>query len=115
MTFVEELRELSETVELQHKLDRQFADLKTKMKTVAHRGHRSFRIEVITYSIADAPMRVPTNRAENYYCFFTANEEFYVKAITDFLIDLGFEYPEINYKLDATNKFYTSTLITVVW
>ena len=31
MTFVEELRELSKTVELKHRLDRQFTELKAKM------------------------------------------------------------------------------------
>lgn len=115
MTFVEELKELSETIELQHKLDRQLTDVKTKMKTVAHRGYRSFKIEIFTLNVAADAIYLPDNRAENYYCFYTTNEAFYVKAITDFLVGLGFDYPEINYKIDSTKKFYNSVLVTVAW
>lgn len=116
MTFVEELKQLSEKVELQHKLDRQLAEVKAKMKVSAKNGYRCFKIEVLTIELSADPVCLPDVRAENYYAFYTCNEDIYVEAILNFLGELGFSVSDMSFiKSIRENAGYKSMLITINW
>lgn len=117
MTFIEELKQLSESVALRHKLERQLAEIKVKMKTAASNGYRGFKIDIITLLDSGASIiRLPDINAENYYCIFTSNEAFYIDAITDFLNKLGFNTSEIAYaKHSNITDGYSSMLINIIW
>jgi hypothetical protein len=114
MTFIEELKQLSETAELQHKLDRQLNEVKTKMKAAARSGLRCFKIEIFTLNMAAEAIYLPDTKLENYYSFYTVDEAFYVRAITTFLAELGFDPAEVDFKKGATAS-YKSVLLTVTW
>lgn len=91
MTFVDELKELSKTVELKHKLDRKFAELKSKMKTAASNGYRYFTVEIFTPNSTAEAIYLPDIRLENYYCFYATDEMFYTSELINFLAKLGFD------------------------
>jgi len=117
MTFIEELKQLSESVALRHKLERQLNEIKAKMKTAASNGYRGFKIDIITLLDSRASIiRLPDINAENYYCIFTNNETFYIDAISSFLAELGFNTSEIAYvKRSNITDGYNSMLITILW
>jgi hypothetical protein len=116
MTFVEELKQLSEKVELQHKLDRQLAEVKAKMKVSAKNGYRCFKVEIFTISMSADPVCLPEVRAENYYAFYTGNEDIYVETIIKFLGELGFTMSDMSFiKSIRENAGYKSMLITITW
>ena len=116
MTFVEELKQLSEKVELQHKLDRQLAEVKTKMKASAKNGYRCFKIEIFTINLSADHICLPDVRAENYYAFYTANEDVYVETIINFLGELGFMMSDMSFiKCIREKAGYKSMLITLTW
>ena len=96
MTFVEELKQLSEKVELRHKVDRQLAELKTKMKAAAGNGYRCFKLEIFTIITEAASIYSPDTKAENYYCFYTSDGAFYANELFTFLAELGFDTTELN-------------------
>jgi hypothetical protein len=117
MTFVEELRELSASAALRHKLERQLTEIKAKMKTAASNGYRGFKIDIITLlDSRPSVIRLPDINAENYYCIFTSNETFYIEAISSFLTELGFSASELAYaKHSNITDGYSSMLITILW
>jgi hypothetical protein len=117
MTFVDELKQLSASVALRHKLERQLAEIKTKMKTAASSGHRGFKIDIITLLDSETSVVcLPDINAENYYCIFTSDEAFYIEAISEFLEELGFDPSEIAYtKRSNLIDGYSSMLITILW
>jgi hypothetical protein len=117
MTFVEELKQLSEKVELKHKVDRQLAELKTKMKTAATNGYRYFKIEIFTIITEVAAAYLPTEiKADNYYGFYTGDGAFYANELFAFLAELGFDTSELKC-VQSSNLLsgYTSLSITVGW
>ena len=114
MTFIEELKQLSESVVLRHKIERQLANIKDKMKTAASNGYRSFKIEVFSIDNRAKVLRLPETRADNYYCVYTLNEAIYMQELTSFLTELGFEMSEAEI-IRAIRESYISTLITVTW
>jgi hypothetical protein len=116
MTFVEELKQLSEKVELKHKLDRQFLELKAKMKTAASNGYRCFKIEIFTIDFQALAVHLPENKAENYYCFYTGDGSFYTSELVSFLAKLGFDTADIAYVYSGSvSNGYTSLSATVEW
>lgn len=116
MTFVEELKQLSEKVELKHKVDRQLAELKTKMKVAASNGYRCFNIEIFTLITDIAAVYLPDIKAENYYCFYTGDGAFYVNELFAFLAELGFETSELKcIRNSRILSGYTSLSISVEW
>ena len=116
MTFIEELKQLSEKVELQHKLDRQLTEVKAKMRVAAKNGYRCFKIEIFTINLSANHVCLPDVRAENYYAFYTANEDIYVETLINFLDDLGFAVSDLSFiKSIRENAGYKSTLITTTW
>jgi hypothetical protein len=116
MTFIEELRQLSKTVALRHKLERQLTAIKAKMKTAASNGYRGFKIDIITLDTETNVIYLPEADAENYYSIYTANEAFYTEEITKFLNELGFETSEIVYiRRDNLINGYSSMLINIIW
>lgn len=116
MTFVEELKLLSEKVELQHKLDRQLAEVKAKMKVSAKNGYRCFKFEIFTLNTSVDPACLPDVRAENYYAFYTSNEDMYVETVINFLCELGFTISDMSFiRSIRENAGYKATLITVTW
>ncbi len=114
MTFFEELKQLSESVVLRHKIERQLATIKDKMKMAASNGYRSFRIEIFNIDNRATMLRLPDNKADNYYCVYTLNEAIYMQELNNFLTELGFNMQEAEI-LRAIREGYTSTLITVTW
>ena len=116
MTFLEELKQLSQTVALRHKLERQLAAIKAKMKTAASSGYRCFKIDIITLDTEADVVYLPDADAENYYSIYTANEAFYIEEITKFLTELGFDTSSISYiKRDYLAKGCSSMLINIIW
>lgn len=114
MTFVEELKQLSASVALRHKLERQLTEIKSKMKTAASNGYRGFKIDVINVlETKSSIIRLPDINAENYYYIFTTNESFYIDAIIKFLNELGFSSSDIT--LTKHNDGYSATLINIIW
>jgi hypothetical protein len=114
MTFVEELRELSESVVLRHKIERQLANIKDKMKTAASNGYRSFKIEVFSIDSRTKVLRLSDTRADNYYCVYTLNESVYMQELASFLTELGFDMSEAEI-IRAIRDGYVSTIISVIW
>lgn len=114
MTFVEELKKLSEQVELQHKLDRQLAEIKTKMRASAKHGYRCFKIEIFTLDLEALAVYLPDDKAENYYCFYTTNESLYAPRLFEFLAELGFDPTEVHC-IKRSSGTYNSTLLSVLW
>ena len=115
MTFVDELKTISDTVELQHKLDRQFAELKSKMKTAASNGYRTFQIEVF---YLHKNCSITHTVAENCYVLFThkaAAKEFYERKVIDFLCELGFNTLEIDCADHKVASCYESRHFSVRW
>ena len=113
MTFVEELKKLSEKADLKHKLDRQFAELKVKMRTAASYGIHSFKIEIFT--IEEAPViYLPEIKDDNYYCFYTTDEAFYVSELINFLVGLGFDAADFLWVKQSTAG-YSSMSAIVEW
>ena len=116
MTFAEELKQLSEKVELQHKLYRQLAEIKTKMRTAASSGYKSFKIDIITLNTKASAIYLPEADAENYYSIYTINEAFYVSEITKFLTELGFEASKIAYvRPNTLIDGCSSMIIYIIW
>lgn len=116
MTFVEELKELSKTVELKHRLDRQFAELKTKMKAAAHNGYRYFKIEIFTIDANAVAVYLPDYKIENYYCFYTSDSTIYTSELINFLAALGFDTAELSYVHNSeVSKGYSSLSMVVEW
>ena len=116
MTFVEELKQLSEKVELQHKLDRQLAEAKAKMKVSAKNGYRCFKFEIFTINASADPICLPGVKAENYYAFYTSNEDLYVEILINFLGELGFTVSDMSFiRSIRENASYKSMLMTVMW
>jgi hypothetical protein len=117
MTFVEELKQLSEKVELRHKIERQFLALKAKMKTAASNGYRCFKIEIFTLITDVGAIYLQENKNENYYCFYTHDGAFYASALDSFLDELGFDSTSCKFVHDSSNvlKGYTSLIAVVEW
>ena len=115
MTFVEELKQLSEKVELKHKLERQFMELKTKMKSAASNGYRCFKLEIFTLELDIDAVYLPENKAENYYCIYTVDGTFYTSELVSFLAKLGFDTAELTYVYSGSAGSYTSLSMTVEW
>lgn len=116
MTFVEELKELSKTVEFKHKLDRQFAELKAKMKASARSGYRYFKIEIFTIDTNARAVYLPDYRIENYYCFYTSDSAIYTGELINFLTALGFDTTEFPYVYNSeVSKGYSSLSMVVEW
>lgn len=114
MTFVEELKQLSEKVELQHKLDRQLAEIRTRMKTSARNGYRGFQIEILIINTQADIIYLPDNKAENYYSIYTADGNFYYSRVYEFLSELGFDLSELTCA-HRIREGYSSMLFSVVW
>lgn len=115
MTFIEELKQLSESVVLRHKIERQLANIKDKMKSAASNGYRSFKIEVFSISNRATVLRLPDTRADNYYCVYTLNEAIYMQELDSFLTSLGFDMSEAEIIRSIKEGYYTSTVIMVTW
>lgn len=117
MTFVEELKQLSEKVELKHKIERQLLALKAKIKTAASNGYRCFKIEIFTLITDVSAIYLPENKNENYYCFYTHDGAFYASELTNFLDELGFDSATRKFVHDSSNftKGYTSLSTIVEW
>ena len=114
MTFVEELKLLSESVELKHKFDRQFTELKAKMKAAASNGYRYFKIEIFTLDSTTEAIYLPDARLENYYCVYTTDEVFYTHELINFLAKLGFDTAELSYTKN-TKQGYSSLSMWLEW
>jgi hypothetical protein len=116
MTFVDELKELSKTVELKHKLDRQFAELKARMKTAASNGYRYFKVEIFTLDAMTEAIYLPDVKLENYYCFYTTDEMFYTCELINFLAKLGFDTAELSYvNYNNSKQGYNSLSVLLEW
>ncbi len=114
MTFVEELKQLSEKVELKHKIERQFLELMTKMKTAASNGYRCFKIEIFTIITDVSAIYLPENKNENYYCFYTHDGAIYANELTSFLDELGFESATRKFVHDSSSMLKGYTLLSTV-
>ena len=115
MTFVEELKQLSEKVELQHKLDRQLTEIKAKMKSSAKNGYRCFKIEIFTINLLTDQVCLPEVNTENYYAIYTADEAFYLDAVIVFLVDLGFTVADMSFIKSIREGIGKSVLVTITW
>ena len=113
MTFVDELKKLSEKADLKHKLDRQFTELKVKMKAAASYGYHCFKIEIFTLDDA-LVLCLPENKEENYHCFYTTDEAFYIGELINFLAGLGFEMADFLW-VKRTAASYSSMSTVVEW
>lgn len=86
------------------------------MKVSAKSGYRCFKIEIFTLNTSVDPVCSPDVRAENYYAFYTSNEDMYVETIIKFLVELGFTVSDMSFiRSIRENAGYTSTLITIMW
>lgn len=110
MSFVQELKKTSDTIELQHKLDRKLAEIKRKMKVSAESGYRTFYIQIFKVF---TNIWVYDNTVENNVTIYTSDVEFYKRKVLEFLTELGFESKDI--KLDRPTVDKNAIVITVNW
>lgn len=114
MTFVEELKKISEEVSVSRVIKERCAIMKDRMKRCAKEGYRTYQVEVIKpicdYEGYDIP--------ENYQIISIHKNHVindYVSGIYAYLInDLGFKLSDIE-RSDFQNCKYVSTQITIRW
>ena len=102
MTFVDELKAISDSVELHHKLDRQLEEIKAKMHLSAKNGYRTFQIEIICLTDKTYfDIKHPT--AENCCVLYLRADKyantlsFYERKVIEFLNELGFTVANVEH------------------
>ena len=114
MTFVEELKQISEEVSVTRITKERCAIMKDRMKRCAKNGYRTYQVEVIKPTTEYESCDIP----ENYQIItIVVNHSIndYVSGIYDYLINnLGFKAGDIKTS-HFHNVKYDSTLITIWW
>lgn len=116
MTFVEELKKISEEASVNRIIKENCATMKDRMKNCAKEGYRTYQVEVIKPFPTTAFGRygIP----ENYQIISIHKNHVindYVSGIYAYLInDLGFKLSDIE-KANFQNCRYVSTQITIRW
>jgi hypothetical protein len=112
MLFKEKLQEISKQVELKHKIDRQFIEIKDKMENAAKNGYHSFTIELI--SLAPGTHLCLGDLEPDNFVIKTNYLDIYEQKIVDFLCNLGFNKKDIGLK-NRAGIYDTIVYITVTW
>jgi len=116
MTFVEELKKISEEVSVNRITKERCAIMKDRMRRCAKEGYRTYQLEVIKPKIGYE--YEPGDIPENYQIITIAYNHSindYVEGIHAYLInDLGFKVGDIE-TAKFYNSKYDSTQITIRW
>lgn len=114
MTFVEELKKISEEVSIERIIKERCAIMKDRMRRCAKEGYRTYQVEVIKPTPEYESYDVP----ENYQIISIHKNHVindYVSGIYAYLInELGFKLSDIE-KANFQNCRYASTQITIRW
>lgn len=114
MTFVEELKNISEEVSVNRITEERCAIMKNRMKLCAREGYRTYQVEVVKPKHEYKPGDIP----ENYQIItIVPNHSIadYLEGIYAYLVNnLGFEVGDIE-SANFHNSEYDSTQITIRW
>lgn len=113
MTFVEELKKISEEVSVTRVIKERCAIMKDRMKRCAKEGYRTYQVEVIKPTSEYESCDIPEN-----YQIITIHKNHdirdYTSGIYDYLRDLGFKIGDTE-EASFHNSRYDSVQITIRW
>ena len=116
MTFVEELKNISDEVNFEVNIATQCALIQDGMREAASIGIRSFQIDIIKL-FPNCGVGRRDNVEDNYYTIVTAKNipiNRYTDKVVEYLKQLGFSNHAIEIA-NIKNNYYISSLISVRW
>lgn len=113
MTFMEELKVISDKYDFEARLDAQCKLIKEGMKSAASNGYRTYQVEIVKPVGSYASSTTP----DNYKIIICDKERVindYSSKIIHYFKNLGFSLANMEFA-NIHNNYYVSTQITIHW